>query len=200
MIKHILFDLGNVLIEIHPHLVIEEFAEKCNLRSDYVRKFYLSYLHLDFMEGRHSPPMFYQMMMEKYPCNLSLPEFRAIWNKVIGQPKDGIAEIISQLQNRYVLSVCSNTDAWHWQKVLDEIDFIKAFTHYFLSFRLKHNKPHRAVYEAILNTLPASGEECFFIDDTEGNILAAKEFGIRGVVADNAQTIRTALKRYDLLT
>ncbi len=199
MIKHVIFDLGNVLINIHPRQVIEEFADRCQLSMENVREFYLSYLHLDFMKGRHSPPNFYRMMMDKYPCSLSLPEFRKIWNKVIGKPKDGISEIITSLKGRFILSVCSNTDAWHWQKVMDEIEFMTAFTHYFLSFRLNHNKPHPAVYETMLKTLQAEGHECFFIDDTAENIDSAMIFGIRGVVADNADSIRMALKANKIL-
>jgi len=49
--------------------------EKCHLTIEDIKSFYLSDLHLGFMEGRFEPEEFYQIMMKKFPTPLSLPEY-----------------------------------------------------------------------------------------------------------------------------
>ncbi|MEJ2634868.1 MAG: HAD family phosphatase [Calditrichia bacterium] len=199
MIRHIIFDLGNVLVRIHPQKTMQEFAERCNISMSDIRKFYLSDLHLGFMEGKYSPDDFFRQMMTMFPCDITRNEYIKIWEKVIGAPKEGIRGIVGALKDRYVLSVCSNTDPWHWQFVLREYDFIRDFQHYFLSYELKMNKPDPRVFGRILKHLNASGSECVFFDDTEENIQAADRFGIRSFLVSEPAEINEALQNLKLI-
>ncbi len=199
MIRHIVFDLGNVLVHIHPHKTMQEFAERCNISMSDIRKFYLSDLHLGFMEGKYSPDDFFRQMMIMFPCDITRNEYLKIWEKVIGAPKEGIRAIVGALKDRFVLSICSNTDPWHWQFVLQEYDFIRDFQHYFLSYELKMNKPDPRVFERILEHLNASGSECVFFDDTDENIQAANRFGIRSFLVSEPAEIKSALQSLQLI-
>ena len=199
MAKYIIFDLGNVLIHIHPQLAISKFEENCDVEQSDVGKFFLSDLHLGFMKGLYSTEEFYQTMMSEYPCSLNQVNFHKIWNDVIGQPKQGIREIIEELKACYSLAICSNTDPWHWQKVLHEVPFIMDFGHYYLSFEMKLNKPDPAVFEYILTTLAVGGSDCIFIDDTAENIDIAREFGMVGITASEPGVTRDELKRLNIL-
>ncbi|MBN2364648.1 MAG: HAD family phosphatase [Calditrichaeota bacterium] len=199
MIRYVIFDLGNVLIHIHPHEVIAEFTRRCNLPTEKIQRFYLSELHMNFMEGKHNGKEFYSLMMDTFPCDLSNSEFINIWNRVIGEPKDGIDQLVQELKSEYTLCICSNTDIWHWQKVLKTVDFIRDFTHYFLSFELKYGKPNPVVYKHVLDTLSAAGDECVFIDDIAENIEAAQEFGIQGIVAEDPLEIRKKLSEIRII-
>ena len=199
MIRHLIFDLGNVLIHIHPELVMKELMEKCHLTIEDIKSFYLSDLHLGFMEGRFEPEEFYQIMMKKFPTPLSLPEFIRIWEIVIGEPKQGIHRIVSQLVEKYTLSVCSNTDPWHWNKVLREIPLIRKFHHYFLSFEMKLNKPDPQVFNFVLSRLKADGRECVFIDDLEENVRAAEKCGILSIWSSDPGELEQKLKTLKIL-
>jgi FMN phosphatase YigB (HAD superfamily) len=150
MAKHIIFDLGNVLIHTHPELAMKGFEEACGLRQEEIKEFYLSDLHLGFMNGIYSTREFYQAMVDEYSISLDIFHFKRIWNRVIGQAKDGIHEVIEELKLSYTLVLCSNTDPWHWQKVLQEIPFMKEFEQFFLSFEMKLNKPDAQVFKYIL--------------------------------------------------
>ena len=116
-----------------------------------------------------------------------------------GKAKDGILEIIEELKSSYSLVLCSNTDPWHWQKVLHEIPFIKEFEHFYLSFEMKLNKPDAQVFKQILSSLSIQGQDCIFIDDTVENIEVAKQFGIQGVAASEPKEIREKLKSLKVL-
>ncbi len=199
MVKHIIFDLGNVLVDIHPELAMRAFTQRCNISYQTVKTFFLSDLHLDFMAGKFSPDDFYQLMIQKFLCNISQIEFQSIWNLVIGDPKPGIEELINTLTEQYTLSVCSNTDPWHWQVAMQKCSFFKHFYRFFLSFQLKMNKPNPEVFKTILNELAVPAEKCLFIDDTKENIDQASQFGIKTIWTNSVEEMRQFFKEFNLI-
>ncbi|MFZ0389693.1 MAG: HAD-IA family hydrolase [Calditrichia bacterium] len=199
MIKYIIFDLGNVLVEIHPQRTMEAFARRCNWSRDIVSSFYLSDLHLGFMDGKFPPGEFYRIMMERHPCNIDPAEFKSLWNQVIGEPKDGIEDLLSQLEKKFILAVCSNTDPWHWQKVVNKFSFIKKFKHNFLSFEMGVNKPDSRIFEMILKDLNIMGNSCIFIDDLKENIDAALKTGITGICSSDPAEIKGELQSMKII-
>jgi HAD superfamily hydrolase (TIGR01509 family) len=192
---HIIFDLGNVLIHTHPEKAITAFAQKCSIPVSEIKTFYMSELHYGFMEGRYKPEDFYSMILKKIPCELTIEEFSSLWNKIIGRPKKQIRELLEVLQKRFMLSICSNTDPWHWEYIYQQIDFIRKFNHYFLSFQIKMNKPNPALFRFVLDSLAAKGEDCIFIDDSPENIETSEKFGIKGLLACETDQIIRGLRR-----
>ncbi len=198
MIRHIIFDLGNVLIDVYPEKAVQEFARHCRANIEEFKQFYLSELHLGFMGGRFNIEEFYQIMNKKFPCDLSPEKFYSIWELVIGDLKDGVAQIIEGLEKNYILSICSNTDPWHWNKAMKEIPLLKKFQYYFLSFEMKMNKPDPQVFQHILNKLQVKGHECVFVDDTLENIKAAQTFGIQTIWSSEPNDIKNKLKSFHI--
>ena len=199
MIEHIIFDLGNVLVNIHPHRTMDQFAKRCPYSEEIIQSFYLSDLHLGFMAGKYTPEDFYQEMITKFPCEIKIEEFQSIWNQVIGLPKPGIERLINQLAEKYQLSICSNTDPWHWQVALEYMKFSHRFGHFFLSFEMKMNKPRSEVFKLMLDELSTSGEKCLFIDDTYENIESAEKLGFKCLHGQDPQTFSTELTKLKIL-
>jgi HAD superfamily hydrolase (TIGR01509 family) len=195
----VIFDLGNVLLNIHPDKAMKTFAEKGKIKIENINRFFLSDLHLDFMAGKYNPDVLYEKIKQLYKIDLDIDNFFNIWNLVIGKPKDGIIPIIKQLNSNFELSICSNTDPIHWKYCLGEYDFLKLFKNYFVSFELKHNKPDPEVFEHILKELNTVGEECLFIDDSYPNIEAAQKFGINTIHGEEPAKIKEELIRMNLL-
>lgn len=194
-ITEIIFDLGNVLVEIYPERAMERFAKQCSLPLSAIRTVFLSPLHLDFMAGKISPEEFYQKVTQQYSCPIPREEFVRSWELVIGPPKDGIEALIEKLASRYTLSICSNTDPWHWDYVIRRYGFVRHFQHIFLSYQLGYNKPHLRVFEQVLQQLQRPSNQVVFIDDSEENIQAAKKMGIQGIVANSASQIEEKLSQ-----
>lgn len=199
MIKHVIFDLGNVLLNIHPDRAMKTFAEKGKIKIEDINRFFLSDLHLDFMAGKYTPEELYEKIKQLYKIDLDIDNFFDIWNLVIGEPKNGIIPIIEGLNSNFKLSICSNTDPIHWKYCLEQFSFLKLFKNCFLSFELKHNKPDREVFEFILKVLNTVGEECLFIDDSYPNIETAQRFGINTIHGEEPGKIKEELIRMNLL-
>ncbi len=199
MIRHIIFDLGNVLVEIHPEEVMTTFAHRCRQPVKKIQQFYLSALHLDFMTGSIPPTKFYHYLMEEFRCDMAFDEFLDIWKRVVGGPKPGIPELVERLARRHVLSLCSNTDPWHWETALEKCPFFHLFDYFFLSYELQHRKPDPYVFEYMLKTLRADPSECLFIDDTRENIETAETLGFRVLHAWDASSIQQYCCTHGLL-
>ena len=63
-----------------------------------------------------------------------------------------------------------------------------------LSYRDKIIKPDRAIYELITKRYGLIPGECVFIDDTEKNIIAAREFGMNGIVFKTYEQVEDELQ------
>lgn len=192
-IKYIIFDLGNVLVNIHPDETLKALALHCGKETPEIKSFFLSKTHLGFMDGSLTTEQFHQHFSEQYRCGISFNEFISIWNRLIGTAKEGIDKIIEQLSANFPLAICSNTDPLHWEIARSTLPFLKQFNHYFLSFEMKCLKPDPLMFQKMLASLMASAEQCVFIDDTEENIIQARELGLRVIHACESKGIRGEL-------
>ena len=61
-------------------------------------------------------------------------------------------------------------------------DFLKEFSGIVFSAPLKMAKPDPAIYRYLFETFSLDPKECFFIDDLEKNINAARSLGMDGIV------------------
>lgn len=64
----------------------------------------------------------------------------------------------------------------------DDMDFLKHTDGYVLSYKERLIKPDPEIYKRLLDRYGLRAKECIFIDDIEGNVNAAKELGIHGIV------------------
>ena len=197
-IKYIIFDLGNVLVNIHPEKTLKELALRCDKEISEINSFFLSEAHNGFMEGLLTPQQFHGNFLEQYHCDISFEAFIAIWNRLIGTAKEGIEGIITQLSTNFILAVCSNTDPLHWEIARQRLPFLNRFDNYFLSFEMKRLKPNPLIFQEMLSSLHTKAEQCIFIDDTRENTLQAGELGLQIIHASDSKSIRNGLARLDV--
>lgn len=61
---------------------------------------------------------------------------------------------------------------FQWLELFDELTY---------SCEIGINKPDARIYEACLNQLENSPQECLFVDDSKVNVLGAQETGMKGI-------------------
>lgn len=198
MITHIIFDLGNVLIEIYPGRTITALSNHCKLPCETLKHFFLSKIHLQFMGGILTPAEFYHSFKNHYSCEITYKQFVDAWMQLIGPAKKGIHEIVELLSSRYFVSVCSNTDPLHWQIARSNNLFFSHFKYFFLSYELKCNKPSPAIFEMMLNKISVTPSSVIFIDDTLENINIARQLDFKTIHASNAAQIIQGLIHYNI--
>ena len=181
MIKTIIFDFGNVFINLdlegaHKH-ALDTF--KIDSLSEEMMAFNSFY-----EQGLISTDELLEFYSENFP-KLSKEELIEIWNFMLKDFPKHRFDFIKELKesSKYKLILLSNTNALHIDRVQEQVSFYKDFKNSFDSFYLSHEinlaKPNVDIFEFVLNENNLKADECLFIDDNKDNIETAKNLGLK---------------------
>ena len=194
MIKHIIFDLGQVLVKVDLKPFVEQFSKAFNIEPHELRNNKNDGAYIDFQAGRLTGNDFYRKTCELYNQSIPLDRFKAIWSSMLVGEVEGTAAIASKLFDKnYKLAILSNTDPWHFQLCEKMLPVLQKFERRFLSYDLKLRKPDAAIYLIVAEKLAARPEHCLFIDDLEENIAAAKRLNFHTIRFQNAEQLSKEL-------
>lgn len=183
MIKTIFFDIGNVLIHIHPDRCIQYWADSTDLSLDVIKDAFPLEVHYAYERGEISEHEFFLSFRDAlpHPCCLKETDFWRGWQKLLGEETPAVA-ILKTLSADYNIWLLSNTNARH---IRDELESQGSFLEYIdggiYSFDAGSRKPDSAIYEYALEKSGAKANESVFIDDLIDNIKAAEKLGFIGI-------------------
>ncbi len=198
MIKNVVFDLGQVLIEWKPRNLLKNFTdneEDLNLleiicTSD-------EWERLD--EGTITKEEVFESVSKRLPKRLRniCKEFIYHYTEYLVL-NDDICEIAIKLKengyNIYVLSNTDEADCFELQKRY--ID--KYIDGYLISAQEKMLKPNKEIYLRLFEKYNLKPEECFFIDDKEVNIIGGQNVGMNGHVLNREKYgVKKLLKDFE---
>ncbi|QHQ62975.1 HAD-IA family hydrolase [Anaerocolumna sedimenticola] len=95
---------------------------------------------------------------------------------------DGFLDFITAIRKQYKLAIISN-DSSRWSKYLREkFDISKLFDVISISGDLKIQKPDERIFQRTIEQLGCNAEDCFYVDDREGNLEAASKVGMNAIM------------------
>ncbi|MBZ5859121.1 HAD family hydrolase [Flavihumibacter profundi] len=202
MIRNIIFDMGNVIIDIDIPQTYHAFAELANLSSKEVADFFQTKGYYNALEkGDIDDIRFRNSIRENFGSELTDDQIDTAWCKLLLDMPQERLDRIRELKSNYRIFLLSNTNAIHIREVSKRAlsaghDFLGLFEIPFLSYEMGLMKPD---IEIFLKTLDISGlkaEESLFIDDNEANILAAKSMGLQTIRLDPIGSLLDKLVDY----
>ncbi len=181
MIKHIIFDFGDIFINLDKQAPIIEM-KKWGLK-DFEPAF--TNLLYSYEKGRLDSDTFLSKMKDYFPT-AKLDQIKKGWNSIILDFPEYRLEFIEQMakENDYTLILLSNTNALHIEKVIENMGkdrfdrFKKCFDKFYLSHEINLRKPNADIYQFVLDANNIKASETFFVDDTLENTLASEQLGI----------------------
>lgn len=197
--KNLIFDLGGILLDIHPSRTFAAFAELG------VDKGLLTETHslanstmLAFEKGEISPAELISYISSLLPPEVrNMPpeeleaRVRAAWCALIGDLPLYKWQRLSQLRacghNIYLLS---NTNAIHWEAISRNIAAMEGrsveeyFDRLFLSYEMHRCKPSAVIFTRVLADAGISAADTLFFDDSAENCAAARSVGIESVLVE----------------
>jgi len=186
MIKHIIFDLGGVILNIDFHraaksfkaLGLEDFEELYSKATQ-------SKLFDRLEKGLIEPNEFRKELRELSGINMSDAEIDQAWNSLILDFPPARLTLLQELRKNYKIYLLSNTNRIHadyYNQDLIENHNINGleelFDKVFYSHDIALRKPDKEAFEYVLKNQNLKAEECLFIDDALPNIIAANQLGI----------------------
>ena len=194
--KNILFDMGNVLVTYNPEWVIRHYTEDEELIREVKNIVFNSQEWFLLDAGLIEEEKAERNWMERLSSNkarelahLSFQNWHLYNMKVI----PGTAEMIRALkENGKEIYLLSNASMRLLSIYKEVIPAVECFSGIFYSAAHKCVKPQDIIYERFLKEYSLKPSDCFFIDDLEENISAAKAVGISGAVMKSRTAKETA--------
>ena len=195
MIKSIIFDYGNVLVDWNPaYLFLPVFdgdEQKCRFFTEHVcnREWFT---RMDRGESMDVCVAELQAVHPDYADAIAL--FRDRWFDMCHGEIPGMYELVQDLKNRGVgVYGLTNWPAETFTEARRRFRTIGSIENYVVSSSVRLVKPDPAVYRLLLSKYSLKPEECLFIDDREDNVNAAIRLGMSGIVypgsADKLQSV-----------
>ncbi|WP_419211761.1 HAD family hydrolase [Maribacter sp. X9] len=182
MIKNIVFDFGDIFINLDKQAPFREMAKfGLTQMTPALDQFAKSY-EMGLVESAD----FLREMQALFP-NATQERIKAAWNSIILDFPAYRLDFIEALkkEDTYRLFLLSNTNDLHIQQVKESMGmehyqrFQNCFERFYLSHEIKMRKPNADIYEFVLEENGLHPKESFFIDDTKENTDSAAALGIR---------------------
>jgi len=196
-IRHIIFDLGGVLLNIDYQLTEKAFTD---LGITNFGELYSQLKQTDvfdrFETGHISGPDFLGAMQEASGKNVSAQQVTDAWNAMLLDFPVRRLQLLQQLRIRYDLLLLSNTNEIHeaaFNKILFGAHGMPNigvfFDKVYLSHRVGMRKPDVEIFRRILEENGFTPEHTLFIDDSPQHIEGAKQAGIQTIYLEKGMTI-----------
>lgn len=194
--KNILFDMGNVLITYNPEWVIRRYTEDEELIREVKNIVFNSQewflLDAGLIEEEKAERNWMERLSSDKARELAHLSFQN-WHLYNMKTIPGTAEIIRAVkENGKEIYLLSNASLRLLSIYKEVIPAVECFSGIFYSAAHKCVKPQDIIYERFLKEYSLNPADCFFIDDLEENISAAKAVGISGAVMKSRTAKETA--------
>lgn len=177
-ISSIIFDLGNVLIDVDREKWIDIYNNiHPGLGSRYYELFNKNIeVLIKYEKGLISDDEFIESNLVWLEQKIDKEKFIHNFSNIFYLKKD-VIELLPKLKTKYNLYLLSNTSKIHKRYGWGKYKFIRNFDSLFLSNELHLFKPDIEIYKYVEQSLAASSSELLFIDDLKTNVDAACELG-----------------------
>lgn len=196
-IKALIFDLGNVLININVERFFISLMEYSNRKFSQIKKGFIeTYQYIEI--GKYSEEEFYQEMKKVVGFqNITKVQFIDMFNGILDEWNDEMLEFVKKLRKtgEYQLYALSNTNPIHIKFLKNNsIDIRPFFNDVFFSYEIGLAKPNPEVYAFVLKAINCKPEECLFVDDNLNNINNAAKLGFNVLVFKDSESFLTEIE------
>lgn len=182
MVKNIIFDFGDVFINLDKGILGRELAQL----QDPLLPYRLKLLNDSFEIGRIGADDFLAGLQEALPGR-ERHALQALWNSMLLDFPPQRLEFLEKLAKTgsYRLFLLSNTNELHIPHVMEKLGedaysrFRDCFEGFYLSHEIRLRKPEKEVFQFVLQRHGLMPGETLFVDDTLENIEAAAGIGLQ---------------------
>jgi putative hydrolase of the HAD superfamily len=196
LIKNIVFDLGNVLVEFNPQAYLEGLGYSAEEIPPLIDIIYGDYWNR-YDRGDYKTVADLRIALcKKYPkygndfFKILQPDWVNI-HRVITDTADYLGELKQRGYKIYILSNLA-TESYEFVKKLDFFQKIDGGV--FSTFE-NACKPEEKLYRVLLERYNLNADECVFLDDKPENIEVAEKLGINGIVFTDFGTAKQQLEK-----
>ena len=185
MIKNIVFDMGQVLIQFKDECTIYPFVPVAD--RELVASVVLDREYWDALDiGAITDAEVVEKIKGRLPQRLWAAAEECYYGIVVNTPEtEGMADLIRDVKARFGIKcyLLSNINQ-HFADNYQQSSILRLMDGCVFSAPLKMVKPQPEIYQHMLDKFAIDPKETVFVDDRIENVEAAEKFGIIGYVFD----------------
>lgn len=196
MIRNIIFDVGNVLVEYSWERMLKTLHMEGEVYDMVAKATVLSSLWNELDRSRLSDEEILNGFIQNAPEYER--EIRLVWEHVeesVHCYPDSVSWVQKFRKNGYQTYILSNYGKYTMERTRKELPFVDDMDGALFSYQVKLIKPEPEIYQALFDKFQLKPEECVFMDDNEKNIIAARKAGMHGILFENKEQAEVELKK-----
>lgn len=204
-IKTLIFDLGNVIIDLkdEQHWWEEVFLSMFDRQA--VVELYQDGFFRNYESGKMSDEAFLNSLSVFLKDGYSKDDIRKGWIELLGDLPKHRLEALEALRQSFDVLLLSNTNDIHLQYIHQQLEdeysfnpFDRIFRKQYYSHHLGTSKPEKEIYRLLIADSGIAPEQSLFMDDKPENLTAAAALGIRTLHIPKGSEFSVLLKNLGL--
>ncbi len=197
-ISAILFDLGNVVVEVDFRRTFRHWADKAGVDERlFHERWSEDAAYRAHETGELNFEAYVAALTETLGVSMSHDDWHAGWNAVFVGPYPGVQQKLVELKDTLPLFAFTNTNPTHeaeWRA-----RYAEAMVHFeeiYVSSTIGLRKPDQAAFEWVADAMNLAPEEILFLDDNPENIDGAERSGLTTVQTRGEAEVLAALAAF----
>ena len=196
--KALLFDLGNVLVDVDFGRAFAAWAPYSALSAhDLGQRFTCDAHYQRHERGEIPADAYFAHLADTLELRATRAQIELGWNAVFTGEITRTRELVESLRGVLPCYAFSNTNATHmarWSTLFPAVT--RAFEQIFASHLLGLRKPDRAAFDRVCALIGEPAPAIRFFDDLPENVLAAQDAGLQGVLVRSPADVETSLQEF----
>ena len=198
-IRHIVFDIGKVLIHYDPNLPFSRLIPDEEERRWFFANVCTSDWNLEQDRGRAWEDAEALLIAEHPDHEENIRGFRRYWHEMAPHAYDDSVELMNRLIDaNHDVTLLTNWAADTFREARVRFPFLEGPRGVTVSGEVGFIKPDREIYDLHASTFGLEPSAALFIDDSQKNVDGAKAAGWQAVLFKDAKTLEADLERFGI--
>lgn len=198
-IRHIVFDIGKVLIHYDPAIPYRRIIPDDRRREWFLSEVCSNDWNLEQDRGRDWETA-EQLLIERFPDEAeNIRAFRKHWHEMVAHSyEDSVAILRWIISDGHDVTMLTNFASDTFREAQEMYPFLKESRGVTVSGDIGMVKPDREIYAHHTDRFDLDAQATLFIDDSEKNVAGAREFGWHAILFEDAEQLRADLGAFGL--
>lgn len=198
-IRHIVFDIGKVLIHYDPDLPFSRLIPNADERRWFFANVCTQDWNVEQDRGRTWEEAERLLIADHPDHEENIRNFRRYWHEMVPHPyEDSVALMLELIEAGHDVTMLTNFASDTFVEARQRFPFLDRPRGVTVSGDVRMIKPDRGIYDHHVASFGLDPSATIFIDDSPSNVEGARRAGWHAVLFTGAIALETDLQRYGI--